>query len=150
MAGAMKPAASAFGAGALFGVGLCVSGMTDPRNIVGFLDVTGAFNPRLAGVMIGAIAVHTTLLRLVRRWRGQPVPAAPRPFARQEIGGRVLLGAAIFGVGWGLSGYCPGPAIVSLGSGAARALVFVGAMVVGALLAEGLLRPKVEATSPRT
>jgi uncharacterized membrane protein YedE/YeeE len=135
---------SALGAGLLFGVGLVVSGMADPRNVVGFLDVSGArgpWNPNLAAVMVGAIAVHAAGLRLGRRRRAFVVDG-DGPW----IDARLVGGAAIFGIGWGLAGYCPGPAIVSLGFaslgfaslgfGAARAWVFVGAMIVGVLLGE--------------
>jgi uncharacterized protein len=125
---------SALGAGLLFGVGLVVSGMADPRNVVGFLDVSGAggpWNPNLAAVMVGAIGVHALALRLGRRRRAFAVDGdAP------WIDARLVGGAAIFGVGWGIAGYCPGPAIVSLGFGAAPAWAFVGAMVVGVMLGE--------------
>lgn len=123
----MRRSLTAFGCGLLFGVGLLLSGMTDPRNIIGFLDFAGAFNPRLLVVMIGAVGVHATALRLLR-------PRATSRAAadwRQPVDRRAILGSAIFGVGWGLAGYCPGPAIVSAGSGVLSAAVFVLAMVVG-------------------
>jgi uncharacterized membrane protein YedE/YeeE len=134
----MKPALtrswSALVSGLLFGVGLVVSGMVDPRNVVGFLDVSsagGPWNPNLAAVMAGAVAVHALALRLGRR---------RLPFAGDGgaplFDARLVGGAAIFGVGWGLAGYCPGPAIVSLGFGAAPGWGFVGAMIVGVLLGE--------------
>jgi uncharacterized protein len=130
----MRRAVSALGAGLLFGAGLVVSGMADPRNVLGFLDVSGAggpWNPNLAAVMVGAIAVHALALRLGRRRRAFAVDGdAP------WIDARLVGGAAIFGVGWGLAGYCPGPAIVSLGFGAAPAWAFVGAMIAGVLLGE--------------
>jgi uncharacterized membrane protein YedE/YeeE len=115
-------------AGLIFGVGLCVSGMTDPKNIVAFLDVTGHWSPNLAGVMLGAVAVHATWLRFSARARLSP-PASLAP--RAQLDSALLIGAALFGIGWGLSGYCPGPAVVALGSGALGPLVFVAAMVVG-------------------
>jgi uncharacterized membrane protein YedE/YeeE len=123
-----------FAAGAMFGVGLVVSGMTDPRNVVGFLDFGGAFNPRLLAVMAGAVAVHAALLRLV---------ASPgKPFRTREprIDRPLVLGSAIFGVGWGLSGYCPGPAITAAGLGAGAALGFLAAMIVGALAADRFVK----------
>ena len=137
----MKAAsAGALAAGALFGVGLVVSGMADPRNVIGFLDFTGAWNPRLVAVMAGAVGVHATLLALLSRVRNlrrvRPLPPANNPIDRP-----LLVGAAIFGIGWGLSGYCPGPAIVSLGLGAGTAFAFVAAMLVG-IVAAGRLVPR--------
>jgi uncharacterized membrane protein YedE/YeeE len=130
----MKRVGGALAAGLLFGVGLTYSGMVDPRNVVGFLDVAGRWNPNLAGVMIGAILVHATLLRLLG-WRATP----PSPGRRGGVvDRRLLLGSAIFGVGWGLSGYCPGPAVVALGFGAGRALLFVAALVAGGLAADAI------------
>ena len=125
-------------AGLLFGAGLVISGMTDPRNVIGFLDFSGHWNPRLVAVMAGAVGVHASLLALLGRnerlRRVRPLPAR-----KGLIDARLVAGAALFGVGWGLSGYCPGPAIVSLGSGARSALAFLAAMVVG-VVAAGLLR----------
>jgi uncharacterized membrane protein YedE/YeeE len=124
----VRPLVTALLAGLIFGVGLCVSGMTDPKNIVAFLDVTGHWSPNLAGVMLGAVAVHATWLLFGARTRLSP-PASLVP--RAQLDGALLIGAALFGIGWGLSGYCPGPAVVALGSGALGPLVFVAAMVVG-------------------
>jgi uncharacterized membrane protein YedE/YeeE len=130
----MKSALSALGAGLLFGAGLLVSGMTEPARVRAFLDFAGAWNPSLAGVMGAAIAVHATALWLERRRIGAPVPRAP-------IERRTLLGAAVFGVGWGLAGYCPGPAVVllgatALGTAAGAAWIFLAAMVVGVLIGD--------------
>jgi uncharacterized membrane protein YedE/YeeE len=128
----MKRGLAALGAGALFGVGLVVAGMTDPRNVVGFLDFTGRWNPSLAAVMVGAIGVHFGALRWLRA-RGYPVVGAdPRPW----VDGRLVAGAAIFGVGWGLAGYCPGPAVVALGFGVPSAWAFMVAMIPGVLAGE--------------
>ena len=126
---------TAFVAGLLFGVGLLVSGMTQPSKVLGFLDVTGDWDPSLAFVMVGAIAVHAPFARRALRPRARPVLAEafdlPR---RQGVDGPLLAGAAIFGVGWGVSGYCPGPALVSLASLASLSTaVFVAAMVAGTL-----------------
>jgi uncharacterized membrane protein YedE/YeeE len=135
----MKPALSALGAGLLFGVGLWISGMTDPRNIIGFLDVSGHWNPTLAAVMIGAIGVHATALHLWRSKAAFPrgaVTLSQPALASAARDPRLVVGSAVFGVGWGLAGYCPGPAIVSLGSGAASAWLFVVAMILGVWLAE--------------
>ncbi len=127
----MKSALSAIGAGLVFGVGLGLAGMTQPAKVIAFLDVFGAWDPSLAFVMIGAIAVHFGLARSIRR-RERPLldtrfhlPTATRADAQ------LVVGSAVFGVGWGLGGYCPGPAIVTLGSGALAAFVFVGAMALG-------------------
>jgi uncharacterized membrane protein YedE/YeeE len=127
----MKSKLAALGAGALFAVGLSLSGMTQPAKVQGFLDFTGNWDASLAFVMVGAIGVHALLRRLIAR-RAAPVfrPAfESRPQAR--IDSRLLAGSALFGVGWGLGGYCPGPAFVSLGGVSLSALVFVGAMTAG-------------------
>ena len=135
----MKALAWSLLAGLIFGAGLCVSGMTNPENITRFLDVTGDWSPNLAGVMVGAIAVHAAWLR----WGARSSAAAPgSPSARKAsaprapIDGALIGGAALFGVGWGLSGYCPGPAIVALGRGALGPFVFASAMVGGILLSQ--------------
>lgn len=127
----MRARLAALFAGALFGAGLVVSGMTDPAKVRGFLDAAGAWDPSLAFVMIGAIGVHGALLRLVLRRRA---PLFGRAFdlpARKDIDGRLVGGAAIFGVGWGLAGVCPGPAVVCLGTGSVAPAVFVLAMLAG-------------------
>jgi uncharacterized membrane protein YedE/YeeE len=127
----------ALAAGALFGVGLVVSGMADPRNVIGFLDFTGQWNPRLIAVMAGAVGVHATLLALLAR-AGGGRGARLLPPRNNRIDRPLIVGAALFGIGWGLSGYCPGPAIASLGFGARSAFVFVAAMIAG-IVAAGLV-----------
>jgi uncharacterized membrane protein YedE/YeeE len=139
----MKTVLAAAGAGALFALGLTVSGMTLPARVLGFLDVTGQWDPALALVMAGALAVYAPLYRLITR-RQHPWLAAgfDIPGARQ-LDRRLLLGAAVFGVGWGVAGMCPGPAIVTLGALAPEGWVFAGGMVLGALLYQlfdGLVR----------
>lgn len=117
--------------GVLFGVGLAVGGMTQPSKVVGFLDVAGSWDPSLAFVMAGAIAVFLPLFRIINR-RGAPV--FERSFSvptRRDFDARLVTGTALFGIGWGLAGYCPGPAITSLGSLAPNALLFTSAMIVG-------------------
>ena len=121
-----------FVAGALFGLGLVVSGMTMPSKVSGFLDVS-TWDPSLALVMVAAIVVHFVGRRLVLRARAPRFRAAFDEPKSSAIDLRLVAGSAIFGVGWALAGYCPGPAIVAAGSGAA-ALVFTGAMLVGMLL----------------
>ena len=127
----MKSAVVAFLAGVLFTVGLTLSGMTQPSKVLGFLDVTGAWDPSLALVMVGAIGVHFVARRFILR-RGKPVAATSFEEPKgTSIDAPLIVGAAIFGVGWGISGYCPGPAIATLGTGSLSALVFVAAMAGG-------------------
>jgi len=121
---------AALAAGALFALGLVISGMTRPEKVIGFLDVR-EWDASLALVMGGAIGAHAVPLRLIGR-RSAPVFApAFQPAPAGSIGGRLLAGSAIFGVGWGLAGYCPGPAIVAMGGLNVKAVVFVAAMTVG-------------------
>jgi uncharacterized membrane protein YedE/YeeE len=124
---------SAFASGLLFGAGLLVGGMTDPHKVIGFLDVGGAWDPSLAFVMLGAVAVHF----LAYRWvRGSAAPLFADEYAipkLRQIDTKLVGGSAVFGVGWGLAGYCPGPGIVSLGAGSRGALVFVATMLIGML-----------------
>lgn len=124
-------------AGVLFGVGLALSGMTDPARVIGFLDVFGAWDPTLVFVMAGAVGSYG-LGRLLwsRRTGGQGWWGTRLPGSDKEPGDRALVaGAVIFGFGWGLSGFCPGPALANLGRLEADALVFVPAMVVGMAVA---------------
>lgn len=117
--------------GSVFAVGLALSGMTDPQKVLAFLDVFGAWDPSLAFVMLGAIGVHFSWLRSSARHA--PAVSPPGAIVR-GIDRPLLLGAAIFGLGWGLSGYCPGPALVALAFGRPEAALFVAAMLVGMLL----------------
>ncbi|MDQ3031196.1 MAG: YeeE/YedE family protein [Myxococcota bacterium] len=138
MTRAHRQSSAALAAGLLFGVGLVVSGMTVPAKVIGFLDFAGAWDPTLMFVMAGAIAVHAVVYRLVRR-RASPLFAdAFQVPTRKDIDARLVLGAAIFGVGWGLGGYCPGPAVSSLVTGSLSPLAFVAAML-GAMWAVGRL-----------
>jgi uncharacterized membrane protein YedE/YeeE len=121
----------AFATGALFAVGLLISGMTDPAKVIGFLDVGGAWDPTLAFVMAGAIAVHAPFVRFARRLRAPLLAPAFHGPSRAAVDPTLAAGAAVFGAGWGVSGYCPGPALVSLGAGAAPVVVFVGATIAG-------------------
>jgi uncharacterized membrane protein YedE/YeeE len=122
---------SAFASGLLFGLGLIVSQMVNPAKVLGFLDVFGRWDPSLALVMGGAVAV-SSLGYFVARRRGVPV-LAPRleiP-TRRDLDPRLIGGAALFGIGWGLVGLCPGPALVGLTFGPWQVFVFVAAMIVG-------------------
>jgi len=119
--------------GALFGAGLVISGMTDPERVIGFLDVLGNFDPRLVFVLGGAVLVTVILFRVVLR---RPAPLAAPRFelpTNRTIDGPLVGGAVIFGVGWGIAGYCPGPAIADLAAGSTEAVWFVGAMVLGSV-----------------
>ena len=130
----MKPLATAFVSGALFAVGLGIAGMTQPAKVLAFLDVAGRWNPSLAFVMLGAIGVYALGYR-VALWRGAPVhPAAFALPTRRDIDASLAGGAALFGLGWGLVGYCPGPALTALASGHVGPIVFVAAMLAGMLL----------------
>ena len=118
-------------AGLVFGLGLIVSGMANPAKVLGFLDLAGAWDPSLAFVMAGAIGVGGLAFFAVRRrtqsWLGAEMKL---PTARQ-IDLRLIGGSTLFGIGWGVAGFCPGPALVALGVGEVKALVFVAAMLVG-------------------
>ena len=122
-------------AGLLFAVGLVISGMTQPNKVIAFLDFAGDWDPSLAFVMVGAIGVYLLVHRRLVLRRERPVHA-PRFFipTTSAIDARLILGAVIFGVGWGLSGFCPGPALVSFGAGTTAALWFVPAVLVGMAL----------------
>jgi len=124
-------ALAAFASGLMFALGLTLSGMTRPSKVQAFLDVGGDWDASLALVMIGANAVFATAFYLSRRMR-RPllVDAFAHPVAGR-VDRRLIAGSVVFGVGWGLSGYCPGPAFVALGAGVPHALAFVAAMLVG-------------------
>lgn len=133
---------SAFIFGIVFALGLGIAGMTEPARVVAFLDVTGAWDPSLAFVMGGAVGVGLVAFPWILR---RPRAVLGESFALPEkrpIDARLLLGAATFGVGWGLSGYCPGPALVSLVTLSSPALVFVAAMSLGLTLAGRIAQPR--------
>ena len=127
-------AALAFAAGLVFGIGLIVSGMTDPGKVIGFLDVAGAWDPSLAFVMGGAILVGFFAFAFAERRARTFLGAALQLPHRRDIDARLVGGAIVFGVGWGLAGFCPGPALVAFGSGQDKAAVFVLAMLAGMAL----------------
>jgi uncharacterized protein len=129
-----------FAAGVLFALGLGVSGMTIPAKVVGFLDVLGRWDPSLAFVMAGALLVYLPFVQWLRRAE----PARPWSPRGARIDAPVVVGAALFGAGWGLSGLCPGPAIVSLAGGEGGLVVFTAAMFGGLALA-GLRKPEPQA-----
>ncbi len=130
----MRTSISAFLSGLIFAIGLGLSGMTNPVNVLGFLDIAGEWDFRLAFVMGGAIAVHAALRPLIHKLK-RPLFAAEFPaFSAGQVDRKLLVGAGLFGVGWGLGGYCPGPALTSLGSGAPQVFIFVAAMFAGMYL----------------
>ncbi|MET0340439.1 MAG: DUF6691 family protein [Polyangiales bacterium] len=120
--------------GLLFAVGLGLSGMTQPAKVLGFLDVFGAWDATLLFVMAGAVGVHFFAARRTKRADAKPVLADSFELpTKTAIDTRLVLGAALFGIGWGASGFCPGPALVSLAGLAPGTLLFLGAMAVGML-----------------
>ncbi|MBK8015699.1 MAG: YeeE/YedE family protein [Betaproteobacteria bacterium] len=128
-------AATGFIAGVVFGAGLLVSQMTNPAKVRAFLDVTGAWDPSLALVMAGAVAVFGIAYRLSRRETARPVFGERFHVPdSQVVDARLIAGSLLFGAGWGLSGFCPGPAVVSAGFGDARVWVFLASTVAGVLL----------------
>jgi len=125
---------SSLTSGMLFGLGLALSGMTQPAKVVAFLDVTGNWDPSLGLVMAGAIVVYMPALWLIKS-RGATALGEPlRLPTRRDLDRRLLLGSAIFGVGWGVGGVCPGPAITTLGAGTYNGTLFVMAMIAGMLV----------------
>ena len=127
--------------GALFGTGLVVGGMTQPSKVIGFLDVAGDWDPSLLFVMGGAVLVYLATFRWIS---GRSAPVLGTSFAlprSRRVDRSLVLGSALFGVGWGLAGFCPGPALVSMGSFGIEALVFTAAMF-GGFLVHRLVTPK--------
>ncbi len=125
--------------GALFGTGLLISGMTDPARVIGFLDVGNGWDPSLAFVMGGAVMVNFVAYRWTRLRRADPwfdvtfhVPT------RRDLDAPLLLGAAVFGIGWGLGGLCPGPGLVAAGSGSVGGGVFVASMLAGMIVTRAM------------
>jgi hypothetical protein len=131
-------------AGVIFGFGLALSGMLDPARVRGFLDIAGAFDPSLGFVLAGALAVSGLGYALSRRIPRPLLDEAYHVPARRDIDGKLLLGAAIFGAGWGMAGFCPGPAIASLSLGLAQAFVFTLMMLAGVLLHDWFARAKAQ------
>jgi len=126
--------------GIIFGIGLILSGMTNPAKVTGFLDLAGRWDPSLGLVMGGAILVGLFASRWAAGRRQSLTGAVMRVPSATQIDRRLVLGGLTFGAGWGLAGYCPGPALASLAGGGAKPLVFVAAMVVGMIVFEALER----------
>jgi uncharacterized membrane protein YedE/YeeE len=139
------PVVVAFVTGLVFGIGLLLSGMVDPAKVVGFLDVAGSWDPSLAFVMGGAIAVGVVAFSIAGRRTVSLLGLPMRLPTASAIDRRLVLGSAVFGIGWGLAGFCPGPALVALGAGYGKAAVFVAAMLAGMGLFELLERARVRA-----
>ena len=138
----MKHRVMEFLVGLLFGVGLIVAGMTDPSKVLGFLDVAGTWDPSLVFVMGAGILVGLGAFAVAKHRTTNFLGGAMRLPKSGVIDKRLLGGSLLFGAGWGLAGFCPGPAIVSLGAGQPKAAVFVVAMLVGMAFFEAMQRPK--------
>lgn len=127
----MKNNFFAFIVGLSFAIGLAVSGMTQPAKVIGFLDIFGNWDPSLMFVMIGAIAVHSVIYKLIRK---RPTPILAKEWQvpnKKDITPSLVIGSLIFGVGWGLGGFCPGPGLTSLASFEITPVVFVLSMIAG-------------------
>lgn len=127
---------SAFASGLVFGLGLLVSGMANPDKVLSFLDLAGDWDPSLALVMAGAIAVGLVAFTLVKGRTHSLLGEPLRLPVKKDLDSRLIMGSLGFGVGWGLAGFCPGPALVALGAGALKAAVFVAAMLAGMAIYE--------------
>lgn len=131
---------SAFVSGLIFGAGLLISGMSDPGKVIGFLDVAGSWDPSLAFVMGGAVLVGFFAFGYARKRATTLFGDALTLPQRRDLDARLVAGSIVFGIGWGLAGLCPGPALVDFGAGIDKATVFVVAMIAGMLLYTGLER----------
>lgn len=132
--------------GLLFGLGLILSGMTDPGKVIGFLDVTGPWDPSLALVMGGAVIVGLFAFAVARKRTTTFLGSAMHLPNSEDIDGRLLTGALVFGVGWGLAGFCPGPAVVAMGAGVWQATVLTAAMLAGMVVHDLSSRPAQDGT----
>ena len=133
---------ASFICGILFSIGLGISGMTQPQKVIGFLDVFGEWDLSLAFVMFGAVLSYLILQLWIQRNFSIPVLGGSFQITtRKDLDRSLIIGALLFGSGWGLGGYCPGPAITSLGSGSLNALLFVFAMGIGMLVADRVISP---------
>jgi uncharacterized membrane protein YedE/YeeE len=136
----MRHRLSEFLVGLLFGLGLLLSGMTDPSKVLGFLDLFGSWDPSLALVMAGAIGIGVFAFALAKKRTVSFLGGAMRLPTSNQIDRRLIVGALMFGAGWGLAGFCPGPALVSLAAGQPKAAIFVFFMVAGMIAFEVLER----------
>jgi hypothetical protein len=138
---------SEFVIGLLFGLGLILAGMTDPSKVIGFLDLAGAWDPSLAFVMGGAILVGLFAFGAAKRRTTSVFGGAMQLPTSRDIDRRLIAGSLMFGAGWGLAGFCPGPAIVSVGAGNSKAIVFTLAMLLGMVIFEMLERRRIHAAA---
>jgi uncharacterized protein len=127
---------SSFIVGLIFGIGLILAGMTNPAKVIGFLDITGTWDPSLAFVMGGGILVAIVAFRFAKKRTVNFLGGAMRMPTSDMIDKRLVIGSLLFGAGWGMAGFCPGPALTSMGSGNPKAVIFVIAMIVGMALFE--------------
>ena len=133
---------SMFAGGLVFGLGLWISGMSQPAKVLNFLDVTGTWDPSLLLVLGGAVCVTVIAFRFVTRRPLALFGGALQLPASKDIDAPLVIGAVLFGIGWGIGGFCPGPALVALGAGTPAAAVFVAAMLVGMVLHDKFLSPR--------
>ena len=127
---------SSFLVGLIFGIGLILAGMTNPAKVIGFLDITGTWDPSLAFVMGGAILVAIVAFRFAKKRTANFLGGAMRMPTSDMIDKRLVIGSLLFGAGWGMAGFCPGPALTSIGTGNPKAVIFVIAMIVGMAIFE--------------
>lgn len=127
-----------FFSGLIFGFGLLISGMANPSRVLGFLDVAGKWDPSLGFVMIGAILISFLAFQYSKRMKKTLCGEEMKLPCSNEINKKLIFGSLIFGIGWGLVGFCPGPVFVALGAGKLKALIFIIAMLMGMLIYEGL------------
>lgn len=125
---------TSFIVGFIFAIGLGISGMTQPQKVVAFLDLFGSWDPSLLFVMVGAIAIHFVSYKLIRKRKSPLFATDWQVPTKKEITPALIVGSLIFGIGWGLGGFCPGPALASLASLDYRPFIFVGSMLVGMIL----------------
>jgi hypothetical protein len=140
----MKALASALGAGFLFGIGLWVSGMANPTKVLGFLDVAGDWDASLMLVMGGAVAVTAIAFRFILRRKKPFLEESFHVPQRSHIDFPLVAGSAIFGIGWGIAGYCPGPAVTALTTLSNESIVFVAALIAGGLLHKLITHREIE------
>jgi uncharacterized membrane protein YedE/YeeE len=141
---------ASFLAGLVFGLGLIISGMANPAKVLGFLDLAGKWDPSLAFVMAGAVAVGMGAFGVANKRVASFLGAEMKLSRARDIDRRLIAGSALFGIGWGIAGFCPGPALVALGMGEAKALVFVAAMLAGMGIFELLERRRQAPPAPRS
>jgi uncharacterized membrane protein YedE/YeeE len=127
---------SSFLVGLIFGIGLILAGMTNPAKVIGFLDITGTWDPSLAFVMGGAILVAIVAFRFAKKRTANFLGGAMRMPTSDMIDKRLVIGSLFFGAGWGMAGFCPGPALTSIGTGNPKAVIFVIAMIAGMAIFE--------------